>query len=109
MSDEDRLHGFSTDDEDSSDEEALLEGGIDVGTLPTIAKDDATIQRKLARAQRQSVRLFAHVPFAHAHPTPDTRPRRRRDQPSAPWLLRGPAPCLFRAVWRGRASACLPE
>jgi len=53
MSDEDHLHGFSTDDDDSSDEELIVEDGIDVGKLPTVAKDDATVQKKLERAQRQ--------------------------------------------------------
>ncbi|KDQ57076.1 hypothetical protein JAAARDRAFT_130954 [Jaapia argillacea MUCL 33604] len=49
------LHGFSDDDEDSSDEEGLgLDHlAIDVGKLPTIAKDDATIQRRLEKAKRQ--------------------------------------------------------
>ncbi|ETW83275.1 hypothetical protein HETIRDRAFT_315159, partial [Heterobasidion irregulare TC 32-1] len=47
------LHGFST-DEDSSDED--MDGdvdGIDVGKLPTIARDDATVKRKLQKAKRQ--------------------------------------------------------
>ncbi|KAG8213223.1 hypothetical protein J3R82DRAFT_11688, partial [Butyriboletus roseoflavus] len=53
MSDEDQLHGFSTDNEDSSDDEVIVEHGIDVGKLPTVAKDDATVQKKLERAQQQ--------------------------------------------------------
>ncbi|KAI0067335.1 RNA-binding domain-containing protein [Artomyces pyxidatus] len=47
------LHGFST-DEDSSDDD--MDGdvdGFDVELLPTIAKDDATVKRKLARAKRE--------------------------------------------------------
>ena len=59
MSDEDHLFGFSTDDDDSSDDEAIVEDGIDVGKLPTVAKDDATVQKKLERAQRQQVRISA--------------------------------------------------
>ncbi|KIJ66732.1 hypothetical protein HYDPIDRAFT_186397 [Hydnomerulius pinastri MD-312] len=50
---DDYLHGFSTDDDDSSDDEVIVEDGIDVGKLPTIAKDDATVQKKLERAKRQ--------------------------------------------------------
>lgn len=51
---DDYLYGFST-DEDSSDDEgfALAEEGIDVSKLPTIAKDDATVKRKLEKAKRQ--------------------------------------------------------
>jgi nucleolar protein 15 len=54
------LHGFSTDDEDSSDEEVDVDApGLDVGKLPTIAKDDATVKRKLERAKREKV-CFTH-------------------------------------------------
>ncbi|KAF9466496.1 hypothetical protein BDZ94DRAFT_1319381 [Collybia nuda] len=50
------LHGFSTDDDDSSDEEDGMDiepSTFDVGKLPTIAKDDATVKRKLDKAKRQ--------------------------------------------------------
>ncbi|KAG9315076.1 hypothetical protein JVU11DRAFT_4188 [Chiua virens] len=53
MSDEDHLHGFSTDGDDSSDEELVVEDEINVSKLPTVAKDDATVQKKLEQAQRQ--------------------------------------------------------
>lgn len=55
------LHGFSTDDEDSSDEEDAMDDGpsaFDVSKLPTIAKDDATVKHKLDKAKRQPVRLL---------------------------------------------------
>lgn len=65
MSDEDHLHGFSTDDDDSSDEEVIVDDRIDVGKLPTVAKDDATVQKKLERAQRQPVGLSTHVRPSH--------------------------------------------
>ena len=55
------LHGFSTDDEDSSDEENEMDdrpSAFDVSKLPTIAKDDATVKHKLAKAKRQPVRLL---------------------------------------------------
>lgn len=54
----DHLHGFST-DEDSSDEEfdaGDTSTGIDLKRLPTIAKDDETVKRKLEKAKRQPVR-----------------------------------------------------
>ncbi|KAG8740787.1 hypothetical protein FRC10_003896 [Ceratobasidium sp. 414] len=53
---ETHLKGFSS-DEDSSDEgeddnEAPEIPGVDVSKLPTIAKDDATVKRKLERAKK---------------------------------------------------------
>ncbi|KAJ7170590.1 hypothetical protein C8R43DRAFT_875612 [Mycena crocata] len=56
-SDEDApLHGFSTDDDDSSDDEGYMDvevNAFDIAKLPTIAKDDATVKRKLENAKRQ--------------------------------------------------------
>jgi len=56
-SDEDApLHGFSTDDDDSSDDDGYMDvevSAFDVAKLPTIAKDDATVKRKLENAKRQ--------------------------------------------------------
>ncbi|KAF8150606.1 hypothetical protein B0H34DRAFT_801546 [Crassisporium funariophilum] len=49
------LHGFSTDDDDSSDEEDAMDdepSEFDVSKLPTIAKDDVTVKRKLEKAKR---------------------------------------------------------
>ncbi|CAA7265587.1 unnamed protein product [Cyclocybe aegerita] len=54
-SDDDQLHGFST-DEDSSDEDDAMDDeptGLDVGKLPTVAKDDATVKMKLEKAKRE--------------------------------------------------------
>lgn len=53
------LHGFSTDDDDSSDDEEGMNDDplpIDLGKLPTIAKDDAIVKRKLEKAKRKPVR-----------------------------------------------------
>ncbi|KAG5722991.1 hypothetical protein E4T56_gene18004 [Termitomyces sp. T112] len=50
------LHGFSTDDDDSSDEDEDMDyeaPALDISKLPTIAKDDATVKRKLEKAKRQ--------------------------------------------------------
>lgn len=55
------LHGFSTDDDDSSDEEDTMDDeflAFDVGKLPTVAKDDATVKNKLDEAKRQPVHLL---------------------------------------------------
>ncbi|KAF9496829.1 hypothetical protein BDN71DRAFT_1445783 [Pleurotus eryngii] len=49
------LHGFSSSDNDSSDDDDMdVEPvGIDVGKLPTIAKDDESVKRKLDKAKKQ--------------------------------------------------------
>jgi nucleolar protein 15 len=54
--DDDYLHGFSSDD-DSSDEEDVEVEGIDVTKLPTIAKDDKTVQSKLSKAKKEPVSI----------------------------------------------------
>jgi nucleolar protein 15 len=53
------LHGFSTDDDDSSDDDDgymdVEVSAFDIAKLPTIARDDATVKRKLENAKRQPV------------------------------------------------------
>lgn len=52
------LHGFSTDEDNSSDEEVGDKPGLsafEVSKLPTVAKDNETIKRKLEKAKRQPV------------------------------------------------------
>lgn len=49
---DDHLYGFSTDEDDSSDDDAAAGDEVDIGKLPTIAKDDATVKRKLDKAKR---------------------------------------------------------
>ena len=49
------LHGFSS-ESDSSDEDEDVDGpALDVGKLPTVAKDDASVKRKLEKAKKQPV------------------------------------------------------
>ncbi|THH00203.1 hypothetical protein EW026_g2264 [Hermanssonia centrifuga] len=49
-----QFFGFATDEDDSSDEEMDAEpDALDVSKLPTIAKDDATVKRKLEKAKRK--------------------------------------------------------
>ncbi|KAI0787968.1 hypothetical protein C8Q74DRAFT_647087 [Fomes fomentarius] len=52
--DEQEFYGFSSDD-DSSDEEEVADdiSGIDMSKLPTIAKDDAVVKKKLEKAKRK--------------------------------------------------------
>ncbi|KAI9439866.1 hypothetical protein H4582DRAFT_1943545 [Lactarius indigo] len=48
------LYGFSTDEDSSGDDLDVDEGAdIDVGSLPTISRDDATVKRKLEKAKRK--------------------------------------------------------
>ncbi|RPD61049.1 RNA-binding domain-containing protein [Lentinus tigrinus ALCF2SS1-7] len=48
------FYGFESDDDDSSDEEMAEDiPGIDIGKLPTVAKDDETVKRKLEKAKRK--------------------------------------------------------
>jgi len=53
----DYLYGFTTDDDDSSDDDgAAMDSGPDeskLGVWPIIAKDDASVRRKLEIAKRQ--------------------------------------------------------
>ncbi|KAL0563500.1 nucleolar protein, partial [Marasmius crinis-equi] len=48
------IHGLTSDEEDSSDDEigGPIEG-IDITKLPTVAKDDETVKRRLEKAKRQ--------------------------------------------------------
>lgn len=52
-----QMFGFSTDDDDDSSDDEMNEerDAIDVGKLPTIAKDDAVVKRKLEKAKRKPV------------------------------------------------------
>lgn len=63
VDEEPSFFGFSTDDDDddSSDEEGMGAEipGIDISKLPTIAKDDATVKRRLEKAKRKPVRFLS--------------------------------------------------
>lgn len=52
------LHGFSSesDSSDEEDDEGMDDAPLDVGKLPTIAKDDASVKRRLEKAKKQAVR-----------------------------------------------------
>ncbi|KIP08213.1 hypothetical protein PHLGIDRAFT_104606 [Phlebiopsis gigantea 11061_1 CR5-6] len=49
------MFGFSTDDDDDSSDDEMNDDpeAIDVAKLPTIAKDDETVKRKLEKAKRK--------------------------------------------------------
>ena len=98
------LHGFSTDDDDSSDEEDAMDDGpseFDVSKLPTIAKDDATVKHKLDKAKRQPVRLlFLLIIHLLLIPFPDRRPWRLVYWTSASRVLRRPTQGLLFTIWQ---------
>ncbi|KAI3613115.1 ribosomal biogenesis protein gar2 [Moniliophthora roreri] len=49
-----KLHGLTSDEDSEDDDDEMGEPeGVDIGKLPTIAKDDATVKRKLEKAKRQ--------------------------------------------------------
>ncbi|EIW84101.1 RNA-binding domain-containing protein [Coniophora puteana RWD-64-598 SS2] len=51
---EGELYGFSTDEDSDDDDMEVGDGeGVDIGKLPTIAKDDRSIQRRLEKAKRE--------------------------------------------------------
>jgi len=59
---ETRLRGFSP-DSDSSDEGSSVDdkmdgNAIDITRLPTVARDDLSVKRRLARAQQQRARIL---------------------------------------------------
>ncbi|KAF9448310.1 RNA-binding domain-containing protein [Macrolepiota fuliginosa MF-IS2] len=56
---DDHLHGFSTDEDDSSDEDEEVGedkpglSAFEISKLPTVAKDDESVKRRLEKAKRQ--------------------------------------------------------
>jgi hypothetical protein len=109
------LHGFSTDDDDSSDEEDIAEeepSTFDVAKLPTIAKDDAIVKRKLEKAKRNPVRritdiqnVTSHLKSLHA----DGGSRRSLFGPSASWFLRGTNEGVFLSIRECDATSYLAK
>jgi nucleolar protein 15 len=113
--DEIHLHGFSTDGDDSSDEEGAMDFEaipLDITKLPTVAKDDATVKRKLDKAKRQPVSIFyglwsilsntrhslvGGLSRCHIHRTLTAR------------VLRGPAQGVFLPIWHSHTTSCLTE
>ena len=59
------MHGFSTDDDDSSDEDDPMgdkPSAFDVSKLPTIVKDDATVKRQLVPIAFTGLTIL-HLPY----------------------------------------------
>ena len=110
------LYGFST-DEDSSDDDLDVDEGddVDVGTLPTVARDDATVKRKLEKATRKPVRghllaipllqLMAH----YGRRSPGVRNGRGLSRPNSTRLLRGSIARIFLPIRRDIAPPPLAE
>lgn len=49
------MYGFSTDEDSSGDDLDVVDEGadVDVGSLPTVSRDDATVKRKLEKAKQK--------------------------------------------------------
>jgi nucleolar protein 15 len=84
------LYGFST-DEDSSDDDLDVgeEADLDLASLPTVARDDATVKRKLEKAKRKPVRrILLSLPTYCSRPVPTgVRNGRGLSQPNSARLL----------------------
>jgi nucleolar protein 15 len=54
---DDLIHGFSTDAESSDDDDVMVDEvpPLDVSQLPTVAKDDSTVQKRLQKAKSKPV------------------------------------------------------
>jgi len=88
------LYGFSTDEDSSDDDPDVDEGAdVDVGSLPTVARDDATVKRKLEKAKRKPVRVHLLAipllqPMAHyGRHFAGVRSGRNLSRPNSTWLL----------------------
>lgn len=85
---DEHVFGFETDDDDSSDEEMNDEpDAIEVSKLPTIAKDDEVVKRKLEKAKRKPVRAFLTFSLSRTHCRIDREPRRDLPRPDTSRLL----------------------
>ena len=104
------LYGFSTDEDSSGDDlDAVDEGAnIDVGSLPTISRDDATVKRKLEKAKRKPVRVPPPTvrDITYLVPVGD-RNWRGLSWSDPPWLLRRPDARILFTVRRYLAFATL--
>jgi hypothetical protein len=107
------LHGFSTDDDDSSDEEDAMDDGpsaFDISKLPTIAKDDATVEHKLNKAKRQPVRLLLSlIKYFLLILSPDRRPWRSVHWTSASRVLRRSTQGLLFTIWQCHQATRLSQ
>lgn len=85
---DEHVFGFETDDDDSSDEEMNDEpDAIEVSKLPTIAKDDEVVKRKLEKAKRKPVRAFLTFFLSRTHCRTDREPRRDLPRPDTSRFL----------------------
>lgn len=109
------LYGFST-DEDSSDDDLDVgeEVELDLGSLPTVARDDATVKRKLEKAKKKPVSLSCsrHLLIAHYDRPPSragVRNGRGLFRPNSTRLLRGSDARIFLPIRRDITSPPFAE
>ena len=111
-SDEEDVHlfGFSTDDEDSSDDEMNAEPDpVEITKLPTIAKDDAVVKQKLEKARKKPVRDILFTQYIQPNPyLVDCRPWCYLPRPRTTRFLRSSDEIVFFTVWGRNAFASVP-
>jgi hypothetical protein len=108
--DDDYLEGFSTDDDDSSDEELDKDApAVDVQKLPTVAKDDATVQKKLEKAKKKPVRtIHCSNLLGSSHLLNlDGRPRCTISWTYTSWILRRPTEGLLLTIRRCNSTSII--
>ena len=65
----DHIHGFSTDADSDDDDTMVAETpALDVSHLPTVAKDDVVVQKRLQRAKSKPVSTL-NSEYLAAHPS----------------------------------------
>ena len=100
------LHGFSSDDDDSSVEDDGEHSAVDPSKLPTISKDDAAVKQRLEKAKRQPVRAtICPISITRMINLLSDRPAWGAVPLSHPsWFLRGPTQGLLLSIRRDHPS-----
>ncbi len=103
------LYGFSTDEDSSGDDLDVVDEGadVDVGSLPTISRDDATVKRKLEKAKRKPVRAVVSHSRQRLLVPVGSRNWRGLSWSDPPRLLRRSDARILFTVWRYLALATL--
>jgi hypothetical protein len=110
------LYGFSTDEDSSDDDLDVGEGAdVDVVSLPTVARDDATVKRKLEKAKLKPVRVhLLAIPLLqlvthYGRRSAGVRHGRSLPRPNSTRLFRGPVARVFLPIWRDITSPPIAE
>lgn len=109
--DQAHLFGFSTDDEDSSDDEVNEQPDpIEVSQLPTIAKDDASVKQKLDKAKRKPVSITTSPSILDLSLVYiDRRTRSYIPRQGTSWILRSPDEGILLPIRRGDQTSSFAQ